>query len=75
MGKSDPASSEMAAETAALLHLLLYAALACAMSMLGREHRAPAWRGGRMEMHHPTAGNQSDKGAASPGAPVPVRCP
>lgn len=45
MGKSDPASSEMAAETAALLHLLLYAALACAMSMLGKEHRAPAWRG------------------------------
>lgn len=74
MKKSKSASSETAAEPSMLLHLLLYAALACTRSTLRREHRALAWRGGRMETHYPMAGNHSHKDAAWPEHHMPVMC-
>lgn len=73
MEKSNLASSEIAAETSALLPLLLYAALACAVSTLGREHRVGELRGWKCVT--PPAENQSHKTAAGTGAHVPVRCP
>lgn len=65
-------AAETAAGTSALLPLLLYAALACAMSTPGRECRA----GGAGGWKHitPPAGDLSHKATAWPGAhePVPI---
>jgi len=73
MEKSNPCSSETVAEVSALLHLLLYAALACAMSTLRRENRAG--RVGGWKLITPPDGNVSRKATAWLGAHVPVTCP
>lgn len=56
MEKNNPVSNQTAAQAFVFLHLLLYAALACTTKTLQSEPRSkprvPAWRDGRMEMHH-----------------------
>lgn len=71
--KSNLASSKIAAEASVLLPLLLYAALACTISTLRREHRVGEVGGWKYVI--PPAENQSHKTAAGTGAHVPVRCP